>query len=583
MREAADSPRAATPLTVEGLHSGFRVRRVATPSALASLSATPRRVIPSESREFPAVEALRSDSRVGRVVAQSTRATLSATPMISSQPRECPVVEALRSDSRLRRITARSARATLPATPQRPQAAAPQQLELGAAVTISGERFTVAKRLGQGSFGLVWRATSDRGTTVAIKEILCKSRAELAMVVQEGRMLNRVAQELTAIGEAAFLERLPVLMASEANTVASSSSWQVRLVMSEVPGVALEDVLEDYAQTTKRAASLSAHECRLQIAEACRCSGELLVQLAPVCEAFSLKVYHRDLTPRNIQVEGIGTDCPKFGLVDFGLAVDAEKWRRREGSSDLGGDGRYWPSSAWLVFSRGVEALADHPALQKEYHTCGDVHALGLSAMRCFVQMLPNLDIATDLSHDDWLRKAAPRLREVTTAWNRVWANACHFWRPVFKAFRDGGAFEDLRAAYAEATVHRIVRSDIRALRRALEECRNVCRHMHSSSGLAGIPGLVDAILLLLQHANEAAPSAFTPQRRAAAPDVVPIGKSMSESGSVCRSTSTTSTSTTTMGSSPNSSPSAATDLISNPIPIQGSMTRCHLETVQTQ
>jgi len=275
----------------------------------------------------------------------------------------------------------------------------------------------------------------------------------------------------------------------------------VRLVMSQVPGGALEQFLEARRHAEKTRSVQTIKERRHQFAEACRYAGELLVQLAPTMEAFSNRVYHRDVTPRNILIEERNGACPNFSLVDFGLAVNAAKWRsQEEGSGDLGGDGRYWPASAWFVFGFGTHALQRHPAMFHEYRTCLDVHSLGLTALRTLVEMLPHLESAADTAEID---VALPKLRALRAAWGRYWSDARRFWQPVYDAFRGSGDFEALRAAYVNAGVHRIICADLSAVRAALEDARHACRSMAPETGLAGMPALFDALLLMLQAARE--------------------------------------------------------------------------------
>jgi len=385
----------------------------------------------------------------------------------------------------------------------------PQTLAPGSRVVFSGRAFAVTRPLGKGSFGVVWGARGSDGA-VAIKEIVCKSEADLARVVAEGQLLKVVRERLTLDGGPHLVDRIPVLIASDVETI-SSKKWRVRLVMSEVPGRPLEDFLEARRQAEKLRVTITAQERRQRFAEACRCAGELVVQLAPVLEAFSSKVYHRDVTPRNIQVAGLETSDPKFGLVDFGLAVDAERWRAQEGAGDLSGDGRYWPSSAWFAFGHGRRQLKKHPAMNTEYRTCLDVHSLGLSAVRCFVELMPNLDLVDDLAADPWLSEVMPKFREIRTAWNRYWADARRFWQPVFDAFRCKGDFPSLRTAYAGAGVHRAVASHLRAIRRSIEAGQAVCRRLPGAT--AGAAELFEALLAMLQAPEpEAARSGCGPR-----------------------------------------------------------------------
>jgi len=270
--------------------------------------------------------------------------------------------------------------------------------------------------------------------------------------------------------------------------------------MSEVPGRPLEESLGEKAR--------AAGARRFEFAEACRCAGELVVQLAPVLAAMSSRVYHRDVTPRNIQMQRLASGDFRFGLVDFGLAVDAESWRTQVASSDLGGDGRYWPPSAWFVFGHGMQELRRHPALDVEYRTALDVHSLGLSALRCLVELLPSPD---QLEADPRLREVAPAFREIRGAWQRYWADARRFWQPVFDAFRCKGDFPSLRTAYAGAGVHRAVASHLRAIRRSIEAGQAVCRRLPGAT--AGAAELFEALLAMLQAPEpEAARSGCGPR-----------------------------------------------------------------------
>ena len=76
--------------------------------------------------------------------------------------------------------------------------------------------------------------------------------------------------------------------------------------------------------------------------------------------------------------------CYSFGLIDFGLAVDARAWKCgawcRSGAS---GDGRFWPTSAWRMFTG--EALDED--LRAEYSAHLDLHSIGLSALQALVTL----------------------------------------------------------------------------------------------------------------------------------------------------------------------------------------------------
>jgi len=308
-------------------------------------------------------------------------------------------------------------------------------------------------------------------------------------VTAEGKILELVGKEVTAAGLA--LDRIPSIVATSIERT-SQQECRVRLAMSLVPGISLESFLERRRQEAKLRVSLSVNEPHQQFAEACMCAGELLMQLAPVLEAFSTRVYHRDITPRNIQIQDQdGQGRPRFGLVDFGLAVDAKRWRAGEpGAGQLGGDGRYWPASSWFVFCHGMKALEQDEWLQAEYRTCLDAHSLGLTALRCLVEMLPV---------SGGPRETHEALRNLRAAWQRYWYNARALWQPIFDAFRGSGSFDTLRARFTKAKVHGVISDDMCAVRSALRMVQATCSGQAVETGLAGMPALCEALLLMVQ------------------------------------------------------------------------------------
>lgn len=366
-------------------------------------------------------------------------------------------------------------------------------LEVGAAVVLSDETFHVTDALGRGSFGAVWRARSAGGRTVAIKEVACASRESASHVLAEAQMLRIARQELQAVAEGERLaERIPSLFASTIESL-SPTSWRVRLVMSEVRGSSLEYALAAHRRARKGRGSVAA-PAAAELAHACRCTCELVVQIAPVLENISAKVYHRDVSPRNIQVEGLEAGEPKFGLVDFGLAVDAERWRAMGGFGDLGGDGRYWPPSAWFAFCRGRSDLRRRRGMCHEFATRLDAHSLGIAALRCFVELLP------PRSAED----AADGVREifgVQAAWRLYWADVCGHWKRLLATYRAGGGFEALRDEYAAAAVHREVAAGLRALRRALAGAAAACQG--ATGAMAGMPLLFESLLSMVRDPDE--------------------------------------------------------------------------------
>jgi len=396
----------------------------------------------------------------------------------------------------------------LPAQQPQPAQLPQQPLGPGVVVPLAGRRFVITQPLGKGSFGVVWEARDERGSTVALKEIRCKSESDVARVKTEGRVLDVVRREVAAAGLAADL--VPALVAMEVQRT-EQKRWRVQLAMSLVPGAALETHLEARRQEIKVQTDREPQE---QFAEACLCAGQLLLQLAPVLDAFSTSVYHRDITPRNIQINHQDrAGGPSFGLVDFGLAVDAVRWRAGEaGAGDLGGDGRYWPASSWYVFCFGTRALERDEWLRAEYRTSLDAHSLGLTALRCLVELLP------PCQGNSGVDRALQRLR---AAWQQYWSDARRLWQPIFDAFRGSGNFDELRTQFTKAKAHLIVTEDLCALRQALRDLKRACGGLPVESGLAGMPALCEALLLMVQagcadDAYVAAPAHSKPSSRPA-------------------------------------------------------------------
>jgi len=266
------------------------------------------------------------------------------------------------------------------------------------------------------------------------------------------------------------------------------------------PAGGVSESQRDLAKDTTRC---DWESCSTRFAQASRVAGELLIQLAPLLEAFSERVYHRDITPRNILIED-GPQGPNFGLVDFGLAVDATTWRNEDSLlGDLGGDGRYWPTSAWYVFCFGAPALKNEPSLRQEYKTCLDLHSMGLTTLKCIVEMLPDMS-ALQLNAPSASRSAVRSLMRLCEAWKSYWSSARRHWQPVFEAFSGSGNFDSLRVSYTSTQVYRLVSEDLCALHAALGEAKNACQGLPNSSGLSGMGDLLTALLLMVQTGRPA-------------------------------------------------------------------------------
>eukprot|EP00930_Biecheleria_cincta_P004455 TRINITY_DN105369_c0_g1_i1.p1 TRINITY_DN105369_c0_g1~~TRINITY_DN105369_c0_g1_i1.p1 ORF type:complete len:484 (-),score=102.41 TRINITY_DN105369_c0_g1_i1:159-1562(-) len=375
----------------------------------------------------------------------------------------------------------------------------------GAAVRVGTQTFAIEKLLGKGSFGAVWAAQAvECGKEIALKEILCRTEAELRRASTERQLLHCLSRPSGTTRAAS----LPSLIASEAES-AGPGAWLVRLAMTRVPGIPLAAAMKKTKERS-RVARPEGDAATLQqrFLAAAHFSCELLRQLSPALERLSALAYHRDVTPRNILVDDAGGPAPKFALVDFGLAVDAFHWQSDENCRDIAGDGLFWPISAWFAFSHGCKALRQHPALESEYKLRLDHHSLGLSALGCLMELCGPLEGPTSPhTPATALPAAVQKLRALKGAWNKYCSNAKRFWQPVYEAFRTGCCkeCEALKAAYAQAAVHKVVAGNLKALHDALRCARVACtREASLHSALA----LFDALLLLVSpgevHASTA-------------------------------------------------------------------------------
>jgi len=390
-------------------------------------------------------------------------------------------------------------------------------LAAGAVVSIGGCTCQVTAPIGMGSFGAVWSARrQDGGGEVAIKEILCRSEQEIAHAGLESALLRKlsdlaatmatkpqdstadhVANGGTGASRDDAFDRIPAMVASE-NELIGPELWRVRLAMTKVPGEPLDWFIDRWQQGLRQA--VGAVQRRDQFVEACHFVKELISQLSPTFESISNFVYHRDVNSHNILVDG-DARTPRFGLVDFGLAVDLSTWRGPLGPSswqlvDIGGDCRYWPMAAWLQFECGYQELVKYAPLSTEYQTMLDLHALGITALQVLAAMAPFPSTAGQGPSGTLVKEILPdAVWVLLSAWTVYWKNVTRFWERLLEAFRSGGDQNALKASCIEEDVHNIVGKDLAVLRAALREADVACSR---ETGLHGAKPLFAALLELV-------------------------------------------------------------------------------------
>lgn len=411
----------------------------------------------------------------------------------------------------------------------------PEPLAPGVRVQVKNHKFRITVPLGEGSFGTVWGAECEAGAwgvgnEVALKEIHCHSQSALADAVFEGEILRALGPKMrgpspsVGSGQAPSTSRpeldeqvamrIPSLIDMEVIPLSQESS-QVRIAMSRVPGEPVSSYLERHRLGHIRERA----ERHRRFAEAAFAARELILQLAPVFERIVTRTYHRDVTPRNILVEMLPGNRPSFGLIDFGLAVDSTQWRiglatvKSMLPSDgtpawqhfgVAGDGRYWPVASWYMFEMGAEKVSRCAGLELEYKMHLDLHSLGLSAVQVLVELCPQPYSAEDdpnaasmQDHDEYDDLLLHRLWCLRTAWQQYWDEATKFWQCIYETFRTQGDFKALKVAYVKADVHETVRRSLITLRTALTQVREAVQSS-TISGLRDVPGLVDALLLMV-------------------------------------------------------------------------------------
>lgn len=408
------------------------------------------------------------------------------------------------------------------------------ELRAGAVVRIGDCVCNITNALGMGSFGAVWSAEGPDGADLAVKEILCRSQSELQNALFESHLLSVIGggggnRSLLHPGECQDAERsrgddsslnvgfpplacaglVPTLVAC-GNCRIGSDSWRVRLAMTRLPGEPLDVFLEERRRQLKKEwRQLGGSEgasavalCRRQYIEACSIAREMLIQLAPVFEQISAIAFHRDVNSHNILIDYSG-GVPRYGLVDFGLAVDSICWRSEEGSGiantrpsrvgrdgvstwhylDVGGDCRYWPLSAWMQFLAGWRELEACPSLSFEYQMQLDLHALGITVMQVLAELLPApqdlvLEAAdgSKTTAEDAYDIVPPEVWKLRHVWDRYWNRVSPLHGRLIDTFHNGGDWNALKMDCITTAVHDKLAEDLRLLRMATRDALDACR-----------------------------------------------------------------------------------------------------------
>lgn len=449
---------------------------------------------------------------------------IASSPAATAQRLEAPrTVDAYQVQELMSARVRPTASAEAPVTSEAAEAEAELELNTDVVVRIDGSKFQIMQPLGMGSYGMVWSALSeDSNKEVAVKEILCRSQGELSIAHFEGTLLETLGRmEIGACKNG----RLPALVAQETHAFSAQKSWRVRLAMSRIPGIPLMILLEQHREYKKALSDPSSNGNaesiepppffperslpRLEgetlftallrkLYDPCLYTKELIVQIFPTLERIAAVAYHRDINPRNILIDSPKRPGPpNYGLVDFGMAVDAGQWRADARGNwntlEVGGDCRYWPVSAWVMFLHGPQELTPGSPWRIEYQTQLDIHALGITALQVFVELLPSMsDFASGSDGDDdgYPRTEyvlLDRVKALINAWAQYWEDAMDFWHCLIDCFTNNGDWNALKRACINHGVQDAITKDLTDLRTTLSDAASAFAAASDTSSPASL------------------------------------------------------------------------------------------------
>ena len=344
-------------------------------------------------------------------------------------------------------------------------------IRVGSTISVSsGEVLTAKELLGEGSFGSVWRMEGG-SRTLALKETISDSETAFQQSLSEALILQKVGE---GIG-------LPCYFGHEAAGI-ERGKWRVRTLMTLIPGSVLDRWL--IRHPTK------VHSLTHAVSE----TRTLLVELARTLKSVDRVAVHRDVNSHNIMVreeisrsalgvvpeDGHLPDSPKtqskFFLIDFGLAIEKNKWLGGVKSSTrnfswetlpLAGDCKYWPPCAWQMFVFGPKGLTD-PWLKKQYLERLDSFSLAVTALEFFWGILngsagsadfgkseENLVSANSSISDHKSGNGKPRtaLEGAREAWLKYWEATSGCWELFYATFKKKGDWDGLRRRLVEKRV----------------------------------------------------------------------------------------------------------------------------------
>lgn len=319
-------------------------------------------------------------------------------------------------------------------TPSTPSAAPKNALATkeGDLLEVGGVLYRAGKKLGAGSFGVVWEATIEAASPdvapIAVKCAMPATVEAFKAAVREADVLRQLSEALPEDGDAA--RRAPRYLSHSVTAARPGFRGTVNVAMTKVVGVPVdkwlygcdENALKKIDMTELLHGRLPGGQMATRsLDKACAAVSALLSQTAPVFAALAGFAYHRDISAHNLLIHDAGNDNLDFAVIDFGLAVPSQSFAKEWGSTDISGDPRYWSPAAWMLFAHGHKYLENHPdqTFRRQYTERIDHFPMGILAAELFFALC------------EAPAETLPRMASARSAWHTYWTRANGLFRKV--------------------------------------------------------------------------------------------------------------------------------------------------------
>eukprot|EP00929_Paragymnodinium_shiwhaense_P049303 TRINITY_DN24878_c0_g1_i2.p1 TRINITY_DN24878_c0_g1~~TRINITY_DN24878_c0_g1_i2.p1 ORF type:complete len:1189 (-),score=211.02 TRINITY_DN24878_c0_g1_i2:49-3615(-) len=347
----------------------------------------------------------------------------------------------------------------------------------GVEVQIGEHRFVCRSVLGRGSYSEVWRADviSDlpncQHREAALKEVRCTNQMELQQAVFESQVLLALERLAAARPSPAAPLRVPRCLSYKVDTM--GDAYRVRTAMTVVPG----ESLDVFLQRRPPAGLKSPME---HVRRGAAVAAKLIGDIGPTLELLAPIAWHRDMNSHNILIDGYPDESDPsdasvgratFWLIDFGLAIDSQKWVQQNTWKHeyIGGDSRYWPVSSWIMHLLGPDGFVGHDKLCQQYKMKLDIHGLGITALEVFC----TLAFATSpfLEAENGYSPLPGSFKALLLAWQQYRDNVWQWWSEVYSVFSTGGDIAPVQAKLVEDSIIEQLVSLMTNLRDSLRAC----------------------------------------------------------------------------------------------------------------